>query len=135
MRLVLEFPRANPKITRLVVTPEACFDDHVRMLFSTTAGAGHFGPMIPIAHACAAAGHAVAVAAPASFERSVTKAGLAHLPFPDVPADQIGAVYSQLPSLPRDEANRVVVTRCLAASLPRRPSRYCLPLTPSGDRM
>jgi hypothetical protein len=41
--------------------------------------------MIPIAHACAAAGHAVAVAAPASFADSVAKSGLAHLPFPDVP--------------------------------------------------
>jgi hypothetical protein len=48
--------------------------------------------MIPIAHACAAVGQTVAVTAPASFERSVTKAGLAHLPFPDVPADGIGAV-------------------------------------------
>ena len=47
------------------------------MLFSTTAGAGHFGPMIPIAHACADAGHAVAVAAPASFAGSVAKADLA----------------------------------------------------------
>jgi len=81
------------------------------MLFSTTAGAGHFGPMVPIAHACAAAGHAVAVAAPASFEGSVAKAGLTHLSFPDVPADEIGAVYSRLPSLPREEANRVVVTQ------------------------
>jgi UDP:flavonoid glycosyltransferase YjiC (YdhE family) len=79
------------------------------MLFSSTAGAGHFGPMIPIAHACAAAGHAVAVAAPASFGGSVAKAGLAHLPLPDVPSDQVGAVYNRLPSLPREEANRVVV--------------------------
>jgi hypothetical protein len=27
----------------------------VRVLFSTPAGAGHFGPMVPVAHACAAA--------------------------------------------------------------------------------
>jgi UDP:flavonoid glycosyltransferase YjiC (YdhE family) len=93
------------------------------MLFSTTAGVGHFGPMVPIAHACAAAGHAVAVAAPASFAGSVAKAGLAHLPFPDGPPDQLGAVYSRLPSLPREEANRVVVTEVFGrldaqASLP-----------------
>ena len=81
----------------------------VRVLFSTTAGAGHFGPMIPVAHACQAAGHGVAVAAPASFAKSVADAGLAHLPFPDVPADQMGAVFGRLPSLPREEANRIVV--------------------------
>ena len=81
----------------------------VRVLFSTTAGAGHFGPMIPVAHACRAAGHDVAVAAPASFAGSVTGAGLPHLPFPDVAADRLGAVFGRLPSLPREEANRMVV--------------------------
>jgi UDP:flavonoid glycosyltransferase YjiC (YdhE family) len=81
----------------------------MRVLFSTTAGAGHFGPMIPVARACQAAGHAVAVAAPASFAGSVGEAGLPHLPFPDVPADQLGAVFGRLPSLPREEANRLVV--------------------------
>jgi UDP:flavonoid glycosyltransferase YjiC (YdhE family) len=82
----------------------------VRVLFSTTAGVGHFGPMIPVAHACRAAGHAVAVAAPVSFASSVADAGLDHLPFPDVPADQLGAIFGRLPSLPRGEANRLVVT-------------------------
>ena len=81
----------------------------MRVLFSTTAGAGHFGPMIPIAQACLAAGHEVAVAAPAGFAAHVTNAGLAHLPFPDVPADQMGAVFGRLPALPREEANRIVV--------------------------
>jgi UDP:flavonoid glycosyltransferase YjiC (YdhE family) len=81
----------------------------MRVLFSTTAGAGHFGPMIPVAHACQAAGHSVAVAAPSSFADSVADAGLAHLPFPDVPTDQMGAVFGRLPSLPREEANRMVV--------------------------
>ena len=81
----------------------------MRVLFSTTAGAGHFGPMIPVAHACAAAGHAVAAAAPASFASHVANAGLTHLPFPDVPADQMGAVFGRLPSLPREEANRLVI--------------------------
>jgi UDP:flavonoid glycosyltransferase YjiC (YdhE family) len=89
--------------------PRTCFDDQVRVLFSTTAGAGHFGPMVPVAHACRAAGHAVAVAAPASFGTSVTEAGLEHLPFPDVPAEVMGAVFARLPSLPREEANRIVI--------------------------
>ncbi len=81
----------------------------MRVLFSTTAGAGHFGPMIPVAYACRAAGHEVGVAAPAGFADQVDKAGLPHLPFPDVPAAQMGAVFGRLPSLPREEANRIVV--------------------------
>lgn len=82
----------------------------VRVMFSTTAGAGHLGPMVPVAHACRAAGHEVAVAAPVSFGPAVTDAGLPHLPFPDVPADQLGAVFARLPGLPREEANRVVIS-------------------------
>ena len=82
----------------------------VRVLFSTTAGAGHFGPMIPVVHACQAAGHPVAVAAPASFASHVERAGLPHLPFPDVPTGQMAAVFGRLPSLPREEANRLVMT-------------------------
>src|SRR5918993_4577784 len=81
----------------------------MRVLFSTTAGAGHFGPMIRVAHACVAAGHAVAAAAPASFASHVANAGLTPLPFPDVPADQMGAVFGRLPSLPREEANGLVI--------------------------
>lgn len=68
----------------------------MRVLFSTTAGAGHFGPMNPIAQACLAAGHTVAVAAPLSFAPYVTDAGLDHLPFPDVPAGLMGAVFGRL---------------------------------------
>jgi UDP:flavonoid glycosyltransferase YjiC (YdhE family) len=82
----------------------------MRVLFSTTAGAGHFGPMIPIAGACSAAGHQVAVAAPASFASHVLSCGLPHLPFPAVPADRMGAAFARAYSLSRAEANRVVVT-------------------------
>ena len=31
----------------------------MRVLFSTTAGSGHFGPMVPVARACRDAGHDV----------------------------------------------------------------------------
>jgi UDP:flavonoid glycosyltransferase YjiC (YdhE family) len=82
----------------------------MRVLLSTTAGAGHFGPMIPVATACSAAGHEVAVAAPTSFASQVQSSGLSHLPFPDVPADRLGAVFARLPELPREEADRIVLT-------------------------
>ena len=82
----------------------------MRVLFSTTAGVGHFGPMVPVARACAAAGHEVAVAAPISFAEQVRRAGLSHLPFPDVPADRMGPVFGRASQLPREEANRVVVS-------------------------
>lgn len=81
----------------------------VRVLFSSTAGAGHFDPMVPLARACAAAGHEVVAAAPQSFADHVRGANLRHLPFPDVPAERIGAVYGRLASLPQEEAEGIVV--------------------------
>ena len=87
-----------------------CFDGRVRVLFSTTAGEGHFGPMVPVARACAAAGHEVAVAAPGSFAANVGRVGLRHLPVPDPDPDQVRAVFGGLAALSHDEANRVVVS-------------------------
>lgn len=82
----------------------------MRMLFSTTAGSGHFGPLVPVARACQQAGHEVRVAAPASFADAVAGAGFAHEPFADVSPEVMGAVFSRLPHLPREEANQVVLS-------------------------
>lgn len=82
----------------------------MRILCSTTAGDGHFGPLVPIARACLAAGHEVCVAAPASFAGAVARAGLAHLPFADVPAERIGPVMARLPELSFAEANSTVMS-------------------------
>jgi UDP:flavonoid glycosyltransferase YjiC (YdhE family) len=81
----------------------------MRIVFATTAGAGHFGPLVPVAHACIAAGHDVVVAAPESFSDAVAKAGLTHSGFADVPAEVMGPVFGRLPELSHEEANRVVV--------------------------
>lgn len=81
----------------------------MRVLFSTTAGAGHFGPMVPFATACRDAGHEVKVAAPASFAPAVAATGLDHAPFADVPPEVMGAIFGRLPELSRLEANRVVM--------------------------
>ena len=51
-------------------------DPHMRILFATTRGAGHLGPLVPFAHACVAAGHEVLVAAAPSIEAHVRRAGL-----------------------------------------------------------
>ncbi len=79
------------------------------MLFSTTAGAGHFGPMVPVAQACLAAGWEVAVAAPSGFGESVRTAGLEHLRFPEAPHDLMGQVFGRLLTMPPAEGDRVVM--------------------------
>ena len=79
----------------------------MRVLVATTAGAGHFAPLAPFATAIRDAGHAVRVAAPASFASAVQRAGFAHVPLADAPSDETGPVHARLPTLTREEANAV----------------------------
>lgn len=81
----------------------------MRIMFATTAGAGHFGPMVPLAQACVAAGHDVVVAAPGSFADQVQRAGLPHAGFADVPPEVLGPVFGRLPELSQEEANQLVI--------------------------
>jgi len=76
------------------------------MLFTTTSGAGHFLPLVPLAEAARAAGHDVAVAAPEESTAMVEGAGFAHLPFGGVPPDDPGRaeVFRQRPTLSEQEA-------------------------------
>lgn len=81
----------------------------MRAMVATTAGAGHFGPLVPFAHALRAAGHDVVVAAPASFAPAVDRAGFVHRPFDDASPEELGAVFATLGAMSNDEANAVVV--------------------------
>ena len=70
--------------------------------------------MVAVARACEAAGHAIAVAAPRAFNGAVENGNFTHLPFPDVPADVMRAVFARVAQLPREDANRVVVAEVFA---------------------
>ncbi len=61
----------------------------MRLLFATTRGAGHVGPLVPFARAAADAGHDVLVAGPASAEPLVRRAGLPFAPVGEPPADHV----------------------------------------------
>jgi UDP:flavonoid glycosyltransferase YjiC (YdhE family) len=66
----------------------------VRVLFATTRGAGHFGPLVPFAHACVRAGHEVLVAGPASTAVLAARAGLRFRPVAEAPADMVDAAFA-----------------------------------------
>jgi UDP:flavonoid glycosyltransferase YjiC (YdhE family) len=82
----------------------------MRVLFSTTAGTGHFGPLIPVARVCQAAGHTVAVAAPGNFAEAVTGARFEHLPFAEPSPELIGKAFGRAPQLTFEEMNRLVLS-------------------------
>jgi UDP:flavonoid glycosyltransferase YjiC (YdhE family) len=86
----------------------------MRALFASTAGAGHFGPLVPFARACRDAGLGVKVAAPASFAAAVTGAGLEHAQFADVPEEIMGPIFARLPELSFEEANETVMAEVFA---------------------
>ena len=96
----------------------------MKVLAATTAGTGHFDPMVPVLRACAAAGHDVLVACPESFVEQVKGAGFVCAPFDDVPAEQIGPVFGRLQGMTYGEGNRVVLSEVFGkldtnAALPR----------------
>src|SRR4051794_33663331 len=68
----------------------------MRVLFATTRGAGHFGPLVPFAHACRRAGHDVLVAGPPSVAPLVARAGLSFLPVPEAPAATVDAAFARV---------------------------------------
>jgi hypothetical protein len=66
----------------------------MRVLFATTRGAGHFGPLVPFAFACRRAGHGVVVVGPPSVAPLVARAGLSFLPVPEAPAATVDAAFA-----------------------------------------
>ncbi|HEX2052176.1 MAG TPA: glycosyltransferase [Actinomycetota bacterium] len=96
----------------------------MKVLFASTAGAGHFGPLVPFVEGARRGGHDVLVAAPAAFGPFVERAGFPFWPCGDTPPEQWAAVMARLPSLSFEEANNVVIGEVFAgmdarATLPR----------------
>ena len=81
----------------------------MRVLLATTAGAGHFGPLAPLAEACRRRRDEVLVVAPPSFAPFVERAGYPFRPGADPPEDELRPVWELVPTLPPDEANVVVI--------------------------
>ena len=96
----------------------------MRILFATTRGAGHLGPLVPFAHACAAAGHEVRVAAAPSVEHHVRRAGLPYLHLDEPDEAIMAAAWEKVIPAPREEQARIVFQEVFAgefasSALPR----------------
>jgi UDP:flavonoid glycosyltransferase YjiC (YdhE family) len=80
----------------------------MRVLISTRQGAGHFGPLIPFAHALLRNNDDVVVTAPASVGPMIAGAGLDHHPIPDPPAEEREPIFAKAKTLDPDAANALV---------------------------
>ena len=83
----------------------------MRLLFTSTAGDGHLGPLLPLAGECQRQGHAVWVSAPARAAAKVEARGLSFRPFDDGDAGERGAVFAQVQEEDDVEAANVMVVR------------------------
>lgn len=96
----------------------------MRVLFSSTAGAGHFGPLVPFIVSCLKEGHEAMVAAPDALAASAAATGADFWPFDGPPQQEMGAAFEKLNRLSHDEANAWVVSEIFGrldstAALPR----------------
>jgi UDP:flavonoid glycosyltransferase YjiC (YdhE family) len=68
----------------------------VRVLFSSSSGAGHFGPMIPFVQALQSRGDDVLVAVPPARQQQAGALGAELLLLPDPPAEDVAEVWSRV---------------------------------------
>jgi MGT family glycosyltransferase len=80
----------------------------MRVLISTRQGAGHFGPLVPFAHALLRNNDEVVVTAPANAAPMIAEAGLDHHPIPDPPAEVRDPIFAKAKTLDPDAANVLV---------------------------
>ncbi len=91
----------------------------MRILFATTRGAGHFGPLVPFAHALRRSGHEVLVAAPASLRPHAERAGLPLAALAE-PSEQVMApVWERVRAAGPGGADRIVLEEIFAGEFAR----------------
>ena len=87
----------------------------MRILFTTTRGTGHFGPLVPFARACVGAGHEVLVAAAPPVASLADGAELPFRALPEPPEDELAAVWERVFSLPPEQRDDYVIREIFAA--------------------
>ena len=92
----------------------------MRILFATTRGAGHVGPLIPFAHACRRAGHDVLIVAPRSAWQHVARAKLPFSGVEDPDEDVLAPVWDRVRAAPPGERqDRIVISEIFADAFAR----------------
>jgi UDP:flavonoid glycosyltransferase YjiC (YdhE family) len=86
----------------------------VRVLFTSTRGAGHFHPLVPFIEACRRAGHEVLVVGPPALAVMVRRAGYRFWVGAAPPEDELRAAWARVPTLSYDDAERLVVGEIFA---------------------
>jgi len=77
----------------------------MRLLFASTQGAGHFGPLIPFIDAALRGGHEVLIVGPPELKAQ----GYPFRAGASPPGEVLGPIWARMPSLPPGQGDPVVV--------------------------
>ena len=89
----------------------------MRVLLATTRGAGHLGPLIPLARACLRAGHEVLVAGPGAARPLAERAGLPFEAVGEPPPETVAAAWAPVWGPPEAAPGAVHVVQELFVAL------------------
>ena len=91
----------------------------MRLLFASTRGAGHIGPLIPFAQACRRAGHDVLVVAPRSAWQHVARAKLPFAGVDDPSEEALAPLWDRVRAAGPGEQDRIVLNEIFAGEFAR----------------
>jgi UDP:flavonoid glycosyltransferase YjiC (YdhE family) len=97
----------------------AAVNTPMRILFATTRGAGHVGPLTPFAHACVAAGHEILFTAAPSAEPHVRRAGLPFAAVGEPDETTMAAIWERVKATTNEDAGRIVFEEVFAGEFAR----------------
>jgi UDP:flavonoid glycosyltransferase YjiC (YdhE family) len=81
----------------------------VRVLFTSTQGAGHYQPLVPFIEGCRRLGHEIHVVVPPALDETLAASGYPYTLGADPPPDELGPVWARVPQAAPDEAERIVL--------------------------
>ena len=92
----------------------------MRILFASTRGAGHIGPLVPFAYACVAAGHDVLFAAAPSTAPHIKRTGLPFAPVGEPDEATMAEIWGRVKSASTGvEAGKIVFEEVFAGEFAR----------------
>src|SRR4051794_37516804 len=86
----------------------------MRVLFTSTPGAGHLGPLLPFANAVRRAGHEILVAAPISAQARVERAGLPFMSHADPSEGDLAPFWARVRAGGLEQGNPLVIGELFA---------------------
>jgi UDP:flavonoid glycosyltransferase YjiC (YdhE family) len=81
----------------------------VRVLFTSTQGAGHYQPLVPFIEGCLRLGHDVHVVVPPALDETLAASGYPYTLGADPAPEELGPIWESVRSVPVEEAEGIVL--------------------------